>query len=257
MGGLRRWLFEGTPGTTAEAEPPVDFETVLEAERKSLRSFGDRDGAPIGLALSGGGIRSATLALGLLQSLARAGTLASFDYLSTVSGGGYIGSWLSAWAHRSGLASVQEQLAQSATGPCHDALAREPDEVGWLRNYSNYLTPRLGILSLDSLTLFAIWLRNFLLNLVVYVAFVAAVLLIPHLLLPLARMGVDSEMTGYFATLLAIGTFIVIGYNLTATRRRELARRHPGTDARLVARWEWLTTPRGVACTVVTPAWLG
>src|SRR5262245_65639756 len=52
------------------------------------------------LCLSGGGIRSATFGLGLLQGLARKDLLTRFDYLSTVSGGGYIGSWLSAWAHR-------------------------------------------------------------------------------------------------------------------------------------------------------------
>ena len=51
----------------------------------------------IGLAFSGGGIRSATFNLGILQSLADLGILRFFDYLSTVSGGGYIGSWLSAW----------------------------------------------------------------------------------------------------------------------------------------------------------------
>ena len=47
-----------------------------------------------GLALSGGGIRSATFNLGLLQALCRQGHLKNIDYLSTVSGGGYIGSSL-------------------------------------------------------------------------------------------------------------------------------------------------------------------
>src|ERR1019366_8646245 len=53
-----------------------------------------------GLALSGGGVRSATFNLGLLQALAAAGKLKSFDYLSTVSGGGYTGGWWSAWLSR-------------------------------------------------------------------------------------------------------------------------------------------------------------
>jgi hypothetical protein len=51
------------------------------------------------LALSGGGIRSACVALGVIQALAEAKLLRRFDYLSTVSGGGYIGSWLSAWLY--------------------------------------------------------------------------------------------------------------------------------------------------------------
>ena len=47
-----------------------------------------------GIALSGGGIRSATFALGVLQALAKHDLLRRFDYLSTVSGGGYIGTSL-------------------------------------------------------------------------------------------------------------------------------------------------------------------
>jgi predicted acylesterase/phospholipase RssA len=51
------------------------------------------------LALSGGGIRSACVGLGVIQALAEAKLMRRFDYLSTVSGGGYIGSWLSAWLY--------------------------------------------------------------------------------------------------------------------------------------------------------------
>ena len=49
------------------------------------------------LCLSGGGIRSAIFGLGILQGLAKTRMLRSFDYLSTVSGGGYVGGWLTAW----------------------------------------------------------------------------------------------------------------------------------------------------------------
>jgi predicted acylesterase/phospholipase RssA len=54
-----------------------------------------------GVALSGGGIRSASFCLGALQALDRAGVLKNIDYLSTVSGGGYIGTSLSAAMTRS------------------------------------------------------------------------------------------------------------------------------------------------------------
>jgi hypothetical protein len=47
------------------------------------------------LAFSGGGIRSATCCLDVTQVLARRGLLHQFDYLSTLSGGGYFGSFLS------------------------------------------------------------------------------------------------------------------------------------------------------------------
>lgn len=50
----------------------------------------------VGLALSGGGIRSASFSLGVLQALQAHKILPEVDYLSTVSGGGWIGSCLSA-----------------------------------------------------------------------------------------------------------------------------------------------------------------
>ena len=46
----------------------------------------------VGLALSGGGMRSATYCLGVVQALARTGILGHVDYMSTVSGGGYLGA---------------------------------------------------------------------------------------------------------------------------------------------------------------------
>lgn len=52
----------------------------------------------VGLALSGGGVRSAAFNLGLIQALYKAGTLKEIDYLSTVSGGGYVGACLSSIA---------------------------------------------------------------------------------------------------------------------------------------------------------------
>jgi len=55
---------------------------------------------PAALCFSGGGIRSGTFALGVLQGLARHNLLEKFHYLSTVSGGGYIGGWLAGWIHR-------------------------------------------------------------------------------------------------------------------------------------------------------------
>lgn len=55
-----------------------------------------------GLALSGGGIRAASYCLGVLQALANEHKLEEFDYLSTVSGGGYIGTSVSYLLHEAG-----------------------------------------------------------------------------------------------------------------------------------------------------------
>jgi hypothetical protein len=64
------------------------------------RRFDAPPGNLTGLALSGGGIRSATFSLGLLQGLHKLNLLRIFDYVSTVSGGGYVGGWWSAWLSR-------------------------------------------------------------------------------------------------------------------------------------------------------------
>ena len=65
--------------------------------------------------------------------------LSRFHYLSTVSGGGYIGSWLSAWRTRNDFPTVWQSLAGRPDGP--DV---EPAEISWLRAYSSYLTPKVG-----------------------------------------------------------------------------------------------------------------
>lgn len=64
-----------------------------------------------GFALSGGGLRSATFNLGLLQGLDSQDLLQHADYVSTVSGGGYAGGFWSAWRHwkrRSLLFAVED-----------------------------------------------------------------------------------------------------------------------------------------------------
>ncbi|MBB3181811.1 patatin-like phospholipase family protein [Variovorax sp. Sphag1AA] len=191
-----------------------DPEVLLSFERVRLREWEQIDKARFatgqvllgdgltGLALSGGGIRSATFSLGVLQALARAGALRRLDYLSTVSGGGYAGAWLTAWIARTSLTDVNQDLASRQPRP--DGAPEAP-EVTWLRRYSNYLAPKLGLLSADSITLLATWLRNVLLNLIIFVSFLAALFLLPRLLLVPATFGAIRMPTevGYAAVWLA------------------------------------------------------
>ncbi|MDP9081873.1 MAG: patatin-like phospholipase family protein [Bacteroidota bacterium] len=115
-----------------------------------------------GLAFSGGGIRSATFNLGVLQKLAELGVLARFDYLSTVSGGGYIGTWFSSWIKRSGsLSKVVERLNKKESP---DPFADEVRPIKWLRMFSNFLSPNASIMSTDAWTMGITWLRNTLIN---------------------------------------------------------------------------------------------
>lgn len=137
------------------------------------------------LCLSGGGIRSATFNLGVLQYLARVGLLPRFDYLSSVSGGGYVASWLRAWIHRSDLDTVTRQLGGRDSN--RDPLQPEPDPVSKLRNYTNYLTPQRGLFSGDTWAAAALVARNLLLNWLVLIPLMAAAIAIPLIFLLVVR----------------------------------------------------------------------
>ncbi len=139
------------------------------------------------LCFSGGGIRSATFNLGVIQALAKLHLLDKFVYLSTVSGGGYIGSWLTACAYRyrkaglSGITDVQKTLESSGASSTHPGSGVEPDPISWLRDFSNYLTPQLGLFSADSWTMYGIVLRNLLLNWMVLIPLIIASFMAPRL----------------------------------------------------------------------------
>ncbi|WP_426667928.1 patatin-like phospholipase family protein [Mucilaginibacter sp. McL0603] len=115
-----------------------------------------------GLCLSGGGIRSATFSLGVLQKLAEKNELSRFDYLSTVSGGGYIGTWLSCWIKRGG--SVSKIADRLNVKKSSDPMGEEVRPIRWLRMFSNYLAPNASIMSADSWTMGITWMRNTLIN---------------------------------------------------------------------------------------------
>ncbi len=257
----------GEPATGAGFAPGAD------TDRSRIRVPGDVAGRTpaadgptvpprIGLALSGGGIRSATFSLGVLQALACAGKLSCIDYLSTVSGGGYIGSWLTAWIHRNaakgGVDWVERQLeasvlhnrgtllagqAQKAADakaafaapakphpspPSPSSAAAtadlvEPLEITWLRRYSNYLTPHVGALSLDSVTLVMTWLRNTTLNLILVLSAMAAVMWAAHLVTYVTpgQWQAARGALGWIALGIGLALMLFFAYNLANLHRRD------------------------------------
>ncbi|WP_139174827.1 hypothetical protein [Janthinobacterium lividum] len=90
----------------------------------------------VGLSISGGGIRSATFALGIVEVLARRGILADVDVMSTVSGGGYLGSFISSTLNDPsptvGLKPGQQPFGRNGEVESHS--------VRHLRNHSKYLS---------------------------------------------------------------------------------------------------------------------
>jgi hypothetical protein len=130
-----------------------------------------RDGTPVlrptagskvvGLSLSGGGIRSSAFCLGVLQALDAHRLIEKIDYLSSVSGGGYIAT------------SMTAAMSTGTSGKFPFASELREDEVPGvqhIRDHSNYLFPQ-GVLNL--FTNIVVYLRGLVAN---------AILLLPALL---------------------------------------------------------------------------
>jgi hypothetical protein len=134
---------------------------------------------------SGGGMRSASFSLGILQGLARFslagsaenGFLHRLHYLSTVSGGGYIGSWLMGWARRSSFSTAVKELGSAGK----TAGDPEPDPISYLRDYTSFLAPRYGF-TVDTATLATIVVRNLFLNWMIFLPCLMVLILLPRLL---------------------------------------------------------------------------
>jgi hypothetical protein len=160
----------------------ADERAAIEHRRAAIFADNKEPLAVWGLAFSGGGIRSATFCLGVLQALAKAKfspaegapvktmtpLLARFDYLSTVSGGGYAGSFYSALFRPRPNQPFDEHIAAEAA---YAALDTDPPgrmgtvasqnivdrPLRWLRENGRYLAPNnTGDLLLDV----AIAIRN-------------------------------------------------------------------------------------------------
>ncbi len=153
----------------------------------------------IGLALSGGGIRSATFGLGVVQALAGGGFLKLVDYLSTVSGGGFIGACLSS------VLNSPDTRAEGHAFPLRfEAGREEPTAVVHLRNSGNYLAPA-GLL--DKFRLAAVVLRGILLNLILFLPWVMLAVALTEIVHELGR----SLPAGLrYAPLLALAGFLVL-----------------------------------------------
>lgn len=191
------------------------------------------------LCLSGGGIRSASFGLGIIQALAgwaprrsnpedpaatpdaKHALLGRFDYLSTVSGGGYIGSWLSAWLSRDDFKDVVKKL-NSRSGAIGSV---ETSEINDLRHYSNYLTPKVGLMSADTWAAAAMVVRNLLLNWTLLLPlFLLSILAMKFMIIGITAPGTVGEsgrpwfglwsagIAGFFALIFATAALCVSQY---------------------------------------------
>ena len=175
----------------------------------------------VGLALSGGGIRSACFSLGVMQRLAQANVLKYFDYLSTVSGGGYIGgslTWLLSHSTRFNT------ISEFPYGVCHRRLGRSESKIlTHLRNHGKYLTPGRGI---TATSLVAVVLRGIILNLLVWLPLAALSFRVLQFLVE--HIGAHTAAYGYLMTIVVAGTAAI-----AASILYSLATRSPAGPAHM------------------------
>lgn len=136
--GLVRWR----PMGVGPASQDPALAGLARAEREAVqarrRNYGldvGRDWAA-GIALSGGGIRSASFSLGVLTSLAKRNVLPRFDYLSTVSGGGYAGAFLTQLL---GTATVDDGFDLRADAKPFERAEGETPILRRVRQNASYL----------------------------------------------------------------------------------------------------------------------
>src|SRR5262249_51030326 len=158
---------------------------------------------------------------GILQVLAYRGLLTQFQYLSTVSGGGYIGGWLLRW-----IAEDPQQNAvkiENVFATQHEIL-----QVSSLRANSNFLTPKTGITSADTWTGVLLWVRNVLLNWTVFIPALLFAVLAPNFYLALMTWFATLAPTraGLFGYDLSLVLLWTAGISLT-TATWQAARNMP------------------------------
>jgi len=200
------------------------------------------------LCLSGGGIRSAAFSLGAIQRFSsveirarsrekrdnekrddqkqsdeKKPLLAEFDYLSTVSGGGYTGSWLSAWLYRARTDASKASVLGALDG--RDKLSgSEPDPIHNLRKNANYLAPESRAFSPDVWNDIACILRNLLLNWIVILPAIGCAVVIVQLLLAWFASGVGPDWLGAVAVVIAgILASVSLGYTALHIPSRRMA----------------------------------
>ena len=204
-----------------------------------------------GLALSGGGIRSATFNLGLLQALATKGKLTLFDYLSTVSGGGYTGGWWSAWLSRDGRkpgdvfpppeniesqrddrrAALENEGSKSHTERPQikdSAISAGEDPIHHLRLFSNVMTPRKGLLSADTWRAIAVVGRNISLTWMILLPILLAAIMIGQTWFRLPFDSPDDidfydrlKLAIFIPGMLFLGSCVAVTFWMVFSRRWE------------------------------------
>lgn len=205
----------------------ITYADVIQREKDQLRArrkkLGIEHGNPdqenwFGIALSGGGIRSATINLGFLKTLNKFGILKKADYLSTVSGGGYTHSYVQATAKKVGD---------------FDQLFTD-DHIASMRKHGEYLIPRKGLGTIGNTVLLTVaflisWLMSMISPVIVggivyygYMIFIGLIGTTPFAWLNILPTTVVMQYAVYVAAAVFVLHFIfniVFNFQLNISKR--------------------------------------
>ena len=248
------WLRDELGRAAAPAEPQNEDERLeaqkkrREASEKELEQYyaaTHRMGDLSALCLSGGGIRSAAFALGVVQGLAKRNLLQSFDYLSTVSGGGYLGSFLTAWVQRQGYGKVCDELS---------GRVAEGSPLQYLRSYTSYLTPDRGPFTADMLSVVAIYVRNLFLNwLIIVPLIVAALIAVKIYATVIWSLPADRVVSSPFV----LGALCAVGIATMESLRQRPGWESTRGTSKQFQRWvKWMLFAGGMAASIVALKYL-
>src|SRR5882757_3203947 len=229
-------LFEASHDAGQVAAPPE----LMAAEKAYIDKYRCNTSRPadaplLGLALSGGGIRSASIALGVMQALAAAGKLKKFDYLSTVSGGGYIGSSLTWFTSRPWTINGRSEQFGTGDGTrnvpvfpfgTRGPVTPPPHPLGtpelllrYLSHHANYLEPTKGLSivhplkGINILAAVAVVLRGIVVNLFIWVTLMAFIFLMAILLAPQDwQLADNARIPGAFSLALLSSALMVLAF---------------------------------------------
>lgn len=183
---------------------------VIRQEQEFIKTASDFDkkrDSFYGLAISGGGIRSASFGLGVLQGLVAYGTLKKIDYLSTVSGGGYIGSSLT-WFLNNGYGTETSNFPFGSIGVGDRIKDKKGNEIlDFIRQHGNYLVPGQG---LNAISLFGLILRSMFISLFVYFFFTTILMVVLQRLFGWVVSLIDASAKAPPFTYLIWGAFIIV-----------------------------------------------
>ncbi len=170
---------ELTPNYTADIQDVFAAEKEYLGKRHKVNEITEEEAAETwGICFSSGGVRAGIISLGIIQQLSKRNFFRRFDYMSTVSGGGFIAGCLTSLLTGAksvfGKFGVQPEnspfLANSVgegdIDPAHPTPAMQLEHLKKARGF----LPEISLTGLSFNSLLGVWMGGWLFSLFVYLS---------------------------------------------------------------------------------------